>query len=67
MFPEQPWTWRAVRKGLKLLTKGLWMVFDMIGWHPESRALSPYVVLVGRRSEDGAPPPAASATARSGA
>lgn len=51
VFPERPGTWRAFRKVLKLLTKSLWMVFDLTGWHPETGALSPYVVFVGRRGE----------------
>lgn len=51
VFPERPWTWRAARKALKLATKGCWALFDLTGWRPESRALSPYVVYVGRAAE----------------
>jgi SAM-dependent methyltransferase len=55
VFPRHPWTWRVVRKTLKLFTKGLWKVFDVTGWHPETRVLSPYVVFAGQRDGEGWP------------
>lgn len=48
-YPDRaPLRLRVLRKILKKITKGCWLVFRATGRHPETKRLSPYIAYVGR-------------------